>query len=239
MLRRQNLNAILEMIEGAANLEEVAEILTRFRSLLGVDHVAYRWVDRSGSISGCSTLPTAWQDRYNAMSYHRIDPVVIGCYTAFHPVDWRDLDWSSRLASAYRKDSLAFGVGSQGYSVPVRGPNGQYAVFSITKTCDGEAWDKFTRKNSRDLILVAHYVNRRALDFEMSFYPLPEQPLSMRETEAIALLAEGHSRARVAEMLEISEHTLRVYIEGARGKLQAQNTTHAVARAVAIGLISL
>ena len=238
MLRRQNLNAILKMIESSANLEEIGEVMTQFRNFLDVDHVYYRWVDRSGSISGCSTLPIAWQDRYSAMGYHRIDPVVIGCYNAFHPVDWRDLDWSSRLASAYRKETLAFGVGNQGFSVPVRGPSGQYAVFSITKTCDGVSWDKFTKKNSRDLILVAHYVNRRALDFEASFYPLPEQPLSMRETEALSLLAEGHSRARAAETLEISEHTLRVYIEGARGKLQAQNTTHAVARAISMGLIA-
>ncbi len=237
MVRRQNLNAILEMIESSANLEEIGEVLAQFRNLLEVDHIFYRWVDRSGSISGCSTLPVAWQDRYSAMGYHRIDPVVIGCYTAFHPVDWRDLDWSARLAAAFRKDSLAFGVGSQGYSVPVRGPAGQYAVFSITKTCKGDVWDKFTRKHSRDLILVAHYVNRRALDFEMSFYPLPEQPLSMRESEALSLLAEGMSRARAAEAMDISEHTLRVYIEGARSKLQAQNTTHAVARAVTMGLI--
>jgi len=239
MVRRQTLNTTLEMIESAANLEEIGEVMDRFRSQIDVDHVFYRWVDRCGSIYGCSTLPTAWQDRYSAMAYHRIDPVAVGCYTAVHPVDWRDLDWSSRLAAAYRKDSLAFGMGSQGYSVPVRGPAGQYAIFSVSKTCDGDVWDKFTRKHGRDLILVAHYVNRRALDFEMAYYPLPEQPLSLREIEALSLLAEGRSRARVAEALEISEHTLRVYIEGARGKLQAQNTTHAVARAITMGLIAV
>ena len=38
-------------------------------------------------------------------------------------------------------------------------------------------------------------------------------------------------------MLAISEHTLRAYIEGARLKLGALNTVHAVARAVAEGLI--
>ncbi|NIZ12872.1 autoinducer binding domain-containing protein [Phaeobacter sp. HF9A] len=239
MVKRQTLNAMLEAIEAASNLEEIRELMTRFRDLLDLGHVSYRWVDRSDSICGFTTLPLAWQDRYIAMRYHRIDPVVIACYTAFHPVDWRDLDWSTRLAAAFRKDSLAHGMGAQGYSIPVRGPAGQYAVFTITKNCDGPAWDKFARKNSRDLILLAHYVNRRALDFEMNYYPAPEQPLSMRENEALSLLAEGHSRARAAEALEISEHTLRVYIEGARHKLQAQNTTHAVAKAIALGLIAV
>ncbi len=38
-------------------------------------------------------------------------------------------------------------------------------------------------------------------------------------------------------MLSISEHTLRAYIESARFKLGALNTTHAVARALSEGLI--
>ena len=47
----------------------------------------------------------------------------------------------------------------------------------------------------------------------------------------------GYGRGQVAEMLSISEHTLRAYIESARFKLGALNTTHAVARALTEGLI--
>jgi len=47
----------------------------------------------------------------------------------------------------------------------------------------------------------------------------------------------GYGRGQVAEMLQISEHTLRAYIESARFKLGALNTTHAVARAISEGLI--
>jgi len=53
----------------------------------------------------------------------------------------------------------------------------------------------------------------------------------------MTLLAVGYSRAQVAETLSISEHTLRVYVESARFKLGAMNTTHAVARALSRGLI--
>ncbi|MEO1364155.1 MAG: helix-turn-helix transcriptional regulator, partial [Pseudomonadota bacterium] len=61
--------------------------------------------------------------------------------------------------------------------------------------------------------------------------------LSPREIDAMTLLAVGYSRAQVADSLSISEHTLRVYIESARHKLGAHNTTHAVARAISQGLI--
>jgi DNA-binding CsgD family transcriptional regulator len=54
---------------------------------------------------------------------------------------------------------------------------------------------------------------------------------------AMTLLAKGFSRAQTADEMQISEHTLRVYIEAARHKLGALNTTHAVARALSRGLI--
>jgi DNA-binding CsgD family transcriptional regulator len=49
----------------------------------------------------------------------------------------------------------------------------------------------------------------------------------------------GLNRAQAAEGLNISEHTFRAYVEGARFKLGALNTTHAVARAIALGLVTV
>ena len=67
--------------------------------------------------------------------------------------------------------------------------------------------------------------------------PEPVKPLSGREVDVLTLLAMGYSRGQVAQSLTISEHTLRAYVEGARFKLGASNTMHAVARAVSEGLI--
>jgi DNA-binding CsgD family transcriptional regulator len=63
--------------------------------------------------------------------------------------------------------------------------------------------------------------------------------LSPRENETLTFLALEYSRAQVAHTLCISENTLRVYIESARYKLGAANTTHAVSLAVSRGLILL
>ena len=132
---------------------------------------------------------------------------------------------------------MEYGVGNQGYSVPVRGPNGQFALFTVSHRCPDEDWAIFTERNRRDLILLAHYFNNKALEFEPDRTPEPAQPLSPREVDAITFLAMGYSRAQVAEALSISEHTLRVYIESARFKLGAMNTVHAVAKALSRGLI--
>ena len=58
-----------------------------------------------------------------------------------------------------------------------------------------------------------------------------------RQLRDIVMQHLGMNRAQAALVLRISEHTLRVYIESARNKLGALNTTHAVARALSYGLI--
>jgi DNA-binding CsgD family transcriptional regulator len=85
--------------------------------------------------------------------------------------------------------------------------------------------------------LIAHYFNEKALELEPGRKPEAAQALSPREVDAMTLIAIGYNRAQVANTLSISEHTLRVYIESARFKLGALNTTHAVARALSRGLI--
>ena len=57
--------------------------------------------------------------------------------------------------------------------------------------------------------------------------------------DALALMAEGRSRAQVAHKLKISESTLRVYLDSARHKLGGLNAVHAVALAVKSGAVKI
>jgi len=237
MATTSRLDAILEGLEQAEALEGLQATIEQLRDHFKVDHLIYHWVDSAGDHYGCGTYDPAWVQRYIDQNYMRVDPVVAGCYQRFHPVDWSRLDWSGKPARVFREDAVAHGVGNQGFSIPVRGPNGQFAVFTASSACDDETWSQFTETNRRDLILIAHYFNEKALQFEPDRTPEQTQSLSPREIESITLLAMGYSRAQTAETLQISEHTLRVYIESARFKLGALNTVHAVAKALARGLI--
>lgn len=191
----------------------------------------------SGLQYGCGTYGPTWSARYQARDYLRIDPVVIGCYRRFRPVDWKDLDWTPRAARAFRRDAQAHGIGAQGFSVPIRGPHGQFALFTTNHSCTDRVWAAFTARHRRDLIWAAHCFNENALALAPERAPGAVQALSPREVDAMTLLAVGLSRAQVAERLSISEHTLRAYVESARFKLGAANTVHAVARALSRGLI--
>jgi len=232
-----NVERYLERVEQAQGLSDIQGLIVDLRDLYGIDHIVYHWVSSDGEQYGFGTYDPVWVQRYVEQDYLRIDPVVIGCFQRFHPVNWKQLDWSSKQARAFLEDAIAHGVGNQGYSIPIRGPNGQFALFTLSHNCSDAEWDRFTTDHRRELILIAHYFNLKALEFEKARSPEPTRGLSPREIDALTFLAMGYARGQVADMLSISEHTLRAYIESARFKLGAANTTHAVARALADGLI--
>lgn len=237
METRDDLDHMLDCLAETTALSELQQTVERLTDFLTVDHAVYHWVDSLGDHYHFGTYSEAWVDRYQKQEYVRVDPVVAGCYQSFHPVDWRRLDWTPRKVRAFFQDALAHGVGNQGYSIPIRGPSGQFAVFTVNANASDAAWDSFVAAHNRKLLLLAHFFNRKALEFEPGRLDLKDISLSPREVDALTLLAQGHSRAKVARTLSISEHTLRVYIESARYKLGAANTTHAIARATSIGLI--
>lgn len=230
------LESIVNDLEQANTLEDFQRITENLRDYYKLDHFIYHWVNSVGERFGAGTYSTEWVDRYVEKDYLRMDPVILGALQRFHPLNWKDLDWSSKGVKAFLREAIDYGVGNQGLSIPVRGPSGQFALLSCNANTNDEAWAEFIELNQQSLIIIAHKFNERALDFDTGFDNTIVN-LSPRELSAMALLARGYSRSQAAHDLQISEHTLRVYVEGARHKLGALNTTHAVARALTKGLI--
>ncbi len=236
---KTDLESLIANLQKATSPEHLQAATERLQAILGVRHVVYHWVNSRGERFGAGTYPPEWVDRYLEKDYLRMDPVIFGCFQRFTPVIWKDLDWSSRAARAMFRDALAHGLGNQGYTIPLRGPNGQFALFTVNDERGDGRWRAFIRANARDLMIIAHEFNKKALEFELGGEGSSPPALSPRELSAMTCLAKGMSRTRAAKEMGISEHTLRVYIESARHKLGALNTTHAVARALSEGVILL
>lgn len=227
----------LENIQQVENLEGFQQATEKMRDHFGISHVVYHWVNSVGERFGAGTYSSEWVDRYLEKDYLRMDPVIFGCFQRFTPVNWKQLDWSSKAARAFFQEAVDFGVGTQGYTIPIRGPNGQFALFTLNDNTNDNEWEVFITENAHDLVILAHEFNKKALEFEAGDGAMSTPSLSPREISAMTYLAKGLSRAQASSELGISEHTLRVYIEAARHKLGALNTTHAVARALSMGLI--
>lgn len=64
-----------------------------------------------------------------------------------------------------------------------------------------------------------------------------DEPLTARESEVLALLAEGAGNKEIAARLHVSEHTVKFHVSSILGKLGAASRTEAVARGYKEGLI--
>ena len=231
------LEPFLDQLQRVETLSELDAVILSLSDALNVEHVVYHSVSSTGKEYAAATYSPTWVDQYLGNDYARIDPVVQACVRRFHPIDWKRLDWSGKGTRNFLGEAIDAGVGNQGFSVPIRGPSGQFALFSVSSSDNDLSWENYTNDYSRSLILASHYINQKALEIEIGSDQAKIASLSPRETDALTLLALGNNRAQAADSLSISEHTLRVYIESARFKLAAANTTHAVAKALNQGLL--
>jgi two-component system, NarL family, response regulator YdfI len=69
--------------------------------------------------------------------------------------------------------------------------------------------------------------------------PAMAESLTPRESEVLALLADGLGNREIASRLGISEHTIKFHIRSILGKLGASSRTEAVSRGLRSGLIEL
>jgi DNA-binding NarL/FixJ family response regulator len=65
------------------------------------------------------------------------------------------------------------------------------------------------------------------------------EPLTPRESEVLALVADGLSNRMIASRLGVSDETVKFHLSAIFGKLGASNRTDAVRRAIRRGLIPL
>jgi DNA-binding NarL/FixJ family response regulator len=66
----------------------------------------------------------------------------------------------------------------------------------------------------------------------------PVEPLTKREREVLALLAQGQTNREIAQRLHVSVGTAKIHVEHIIAKLDAADRTNAAVRAFELGLLS-
>jgi DNA-binding CsgD family transcriptional regulator len=236
-LEKARLEALLERLQTTTSIDELQLRAHELRDLYKVSHIAYHTFRLNGDLVGAFTYDITWAKRYLEKDYRSVDPVVLGAARRFHPIDWKTLDWSSPAARAFMREAMSYGIGNQGWTIPIWGPQGEFALFNVNHHASDIEWADLIREHAKDFLLVSHLFHQQAKRIINNELSSPAAELSPREREALSLLSLGQSRAEVADSLQISENTLRTYIDSARHKLGAMNVTHAVALALARGVI--
>ena len=99
--------------------------------------------------------------------------------------------------------------------------------------------DRVTFDPLSGFVAVNHMTLFKGQDGADATFSPPEIALAPREREVLQWAAHGKSAWETAQLLGLSERTVKFYIQRACSKLNAQNKTHAVATALARGLIQL
>jgi DNA-binding CsgD family transcriptional regulator len=254
--------ALFESLKDPVSIEDLGYLIDRIRDVFDVAHVAYHafslgqsytaYSNGGGSLSGdfglwrregssvaALSYGVEWGKRYEEQEYWRIDPVVDSAIGSFLPIDWKKADWSSKRRRQFMREAIDIGVGTQGYSIPIRGPDGQFALFTINKNATDQEWARYIDEYKSDFLVVAHFFHQKVLEIERVFGPAPTPQLSSREREALTYLSTGKSRSQTSYEMKISENTLRIYLDSARHKLGALNITHAVAVGIQKGILNI
>lgn len=259
----EKIERLLATFPGVGSIENLGDVIDAIRNIYDLDHVIYYAVSlgrshmlasrsgagllsrqsgfwrREAASLAALTYPGEWVTRYQEAGYARIDPTIESAMQSFMPVDWHAIAWDTPKKRTFLREAIECGIGNQGYTIPIRGPDGQFAAFTLNKSCTDDTWARYIGEYARDFMLIAHFFHQRVLEIEKLF-GMPSAPsLSTRERDVLALIAQGRSRGQIADDLSISENTLRVYLDSARHKLAALNIPHAVAIATSRGILNI
>lgn len=232
-------DTLLQEIDGFTDRNEFAHTFDKMKKCLHLRSVSYVFISTHPSIpiedSFISSHDLEWQELYYNKNFVRHDPAVKAAFNTITPVLWSDLKYRSAREKRIMGLFNEYEPSSAGITVPLRGLRGEFGILTATAHEDDFAGNR--ESYSRTLAQVGTYMHESFARLAGLRDDIPLPALSAREKQCLALYADGHMGAVVAEKLQVSEPAVRLYLTSARFKLHAQTTCGAVARAIRLGLI--
>jgi DNA-binding CsgD family transcriptional regulator len=231
----------LTAIERASSVDGLASVLVDWRDESGVANLVYH----ATSVPACEqpnpvlllTYDDAWVKHYLQQDYFSIDPVVVAGRNAVLPIDWMSVDHDTPAARHFFAEAESYGVGRHGFTLPIRGPAGERALFTVTANATDDHWHRWRSSYLRDFHLLAHYLHDRAM--RLSGLRLDDlvRPLSRRERQCLQGLVQGRTPGQIAGDLQLSASAVHGYLRTARRKLDCATLEQAIAKAVRLDLL--
>ena len=181
-----------------------------------------------------NNYPAHWQERYVQQRYVEIDPTVRLAMQSDKP-----FVWTSRLVASapeFWEEARAAGlrVGWAQSSIGDASPRGMFTVARSTMPL----WQTELVRKERHLRVLATVAHQR-----LSQLMLPAQPtrcgakLTAREIEVLQWTADGKTTLEIADLLNLSECTVRFHIRNVITKLNVANKTAAAVCAAMNGML--
>jgi LuxR family quorum sensing-dependent transcriptional regulator len=227
----------IEGLEWLSNEDEAVAALQRILATFDIRYFMFfrDWptMTQFEELVFCRRMPEQWFEIYVKEKYSGVDPAFWPSRRSSWPFVWLEapIDAAERPRTvAFVRRAADFGL-AQGLIVPIPGTLGRQGVAWL-----GGANPELTPRTMSALHLVALYAFERV----RRFHAPPRQkkpPLTRREREVLAWVAQGKSAWEIGEILSIAKRTVDEHTQTATRKLGAINRTQAVVNAIQIGEI--
>lgn len=241
MADQYRFGAVLETISKASSLFDMSTELANIRDIYGLANVVYHAVriprNEQRNPILLLTYDQSWVSRYIERDYFDLDPVVLNGRNGFLPIDWKEVDRTSPYARYFFAEADRYGVGRNGLTLPIRGVNGERALFTVTSNCSDRDWSALRLTCLRDFQMIGHYVHDRSVQIAGLRRGLPARRPSRRELQCLEAFSRGSPPKRIAADLGVSESAVRLYLHSIRRKLECTTVPQAIGVALDLELI--
>jgi DNA-binding CsgD family transcriptional regulator len=242
-MHRDDFFDLIDQLSRADRIDVASNVIQRLLSDWGLHNSAYLGFNMPTPTAErpllTATYSSEWQKHYAQSSFIDIDPIVRAGFGGILPVDWSEIDRSDPVIRKFFGEAQELDVGSQGLSLPMRGRFSEFALFTVTWDGELQEWRKIEETLLRDLMMIAWNFHAAALRSCGVLVEEKKIRLPPREASCLRWKALGKTDEDIARILMISPYTVRFHLEAARTRLNTTNTTHTVAKALAMGLINL
>jgi len=205
------------------------------------------------------TTGEGWENEYLTNSFFDVDEVIKVARRTNRPFIWADVPLPERLGKK-RSGALKVFDASKDYNfrnglvVPLHFVDelGRYhsALCSLTWMGDDAEFARMRGEHGKSLHFILSYWIQRVVEVEAAEKALPSDimilrraaltlKLTDRERDALSWAARGKTTQDTADIIGISNETVIAHMKSAMSKIGAGNKTHAVAKALQMGLIDL
>ncbi|ABQ70699.1 regulatory protein, LuxR [Rhizorhabdus wittichii RW1] len=234
-------------LEASRSMDEAMDVLHGAILELGFPRVVYgcvsiahlpsgTWVPAPLQVRG---FPDRWDRDWPRHRAH--DPYAHTAFLKMESTNWTVVQNNADLLDPAQVDCISYindlGL-NPGLTVPLFIPGHHYGF--ITAVGDGglDGWDAAADRAGPTLAMIANYFDNFAIR-RFGGPPKESQSLSKRELECLTWSARGKTVEDIAVILDLSADTVRVYLKRVNQKLDAVNRSHAVAKAMCLGMIDI
>ena len=191
-------------------------------------------VERSRSMFYMVDWPKRMFDFYVDSGYVSQDPLLDEIKRLSVPFTWSTLLRDKFLSRAGREmlGRMAEEGWTEGLAVPFRRSETRFGLVSIVGSRGPLPSDE---KDALSIMALCLHEQARHIGPSLGVV-LALSALSLRELDALRLVARGHSDKQIATMLGIAQSTAQEHVEAAKSKLKVRNRAEAAAVAVSLGL---